>query len=106
MAKNKSGKRKVGTWKIKRVSGNQLTVTIPSGLAIRNDAPVAVEDLLSDIASHMAANKGAPGGKFLNPPDHRITRRSSSGGASLCRRPLGVCRQADREYSSHKHART
>ena len=58
MAKKKSGRKKVGTWKIKRVGENQLTVTIPAGMTIRNDAPVTVEDLLSGIANYMAAKKG------------------------------------------------
>jgi hypothetical protein len=57
MPKKKSGK-KVGSWKIKRVGENQLTITIPSGMAIRKDAQVTVEDLLSGIANYMAAKRG------------------------------------------------
>ena len=58
MARKKSRKRKVGTWKIKRIGENQLTVTIPEGMTIRTDAGVTVEDLLSGIANYMAAKKG------------------------------------------------
>jgi hypothetical protein len=60
MAKKKSSKKRVGAWKIKRVGENQLAITIPTGMTIRNDAPVTVEDLLSGIANYMAAKKGLP----------------------------------------------
>lgn len=56
--RKKTGAKKVGTWKIKRVGENQLSVTIPTGMTIRDDAPVTVEDLLSGIANYMAAKKG------------------------------------------------
>jgi hypothetical protein len=58
MSTKKRSKKKVGTWKIKRVGENQLTVTIPDGMTIRGDAEVTVEDLLSGIANFMAAKKG------------------------------------------------
>src|ERR1700739_858408 len=51
MATRKPRKKKVGTWKIKRVGENQLAITIPDGMTIRSDAPVTVEDLLSGIAN-------------------------------------------------------
>jgi hypothetical protein len=57
MAARKS-RKKVGTWKIKRVGENELHVTIPDGMTIRSNAPVTVEDLLSGIANYMAAKKG------------------------------------------------
>jgi hypothetical protein len=60
MATKKRSKKKVGTWKIKRVGENQLAVTIPDGMTIRSDAPVTVEDLLSGIANYMAAKRGLP----------------------------------------------
>jgi hypothetical protein len=60
MAKKRTSKKRVGAWKIKRVGENQLAITIPTGMTIRNDAPVTVEDLLSGIANYMAAKKGLP----------------------------------------------
>ena len=57
--KGKSGKKKVGRWKIKRTGENELTITLPTGMAIKKGADVTVEDLLSGIANYMVAKSGA-----------------------------------------------
>jgi hypothetical protein len=58
MAKKKNARKKVGSWKIKRIGENQLAITIPAGMNIRKGADVTVEDLLSGIANYMAAKRG------------------------------------------------
>jgi hypothetical protein len=51
-------KKKLGRWKIKRVGENQLSLTLPDGMTMKGDGPITVEDLLTGIASYMAAKKG------------------------------------------------
>lgn len=58
-AQRKVGKKKVGKWKIRRTGENELTITLPSGMAIKEGAEVTVEDLLSGIANYMVAKSGA-----------------------------------------------
>lgn len=57
MATPKKTKPKLGTWKVKRVGENQITVTVPSGVRIQGDN-LTIEDLLGAISNYIIVKKG------------------------------------------------
>jgi hypothetical protein len=59
MAAKAKGKRrkKLGSWKVRRVGENQLMVTLPAGMKMTSTGPIKIEDLLSGIANYISAKK-------------------------------------------------
>ena len=53
----RKARKKLGSWKVRRVGDNQLMVTLPDGMKMTSKGPVKIEEVLSGIANYMAAKK-------------------------------------------------
>ena len=48
----------IGDWQVRRIGDNELHLTLPSGLVLRPDSEMTIEDVLSTIANYYAIRKG------------------------------------------------
>lgn len=53
----KKGAQKLGNWKVKRTGDNQITLTVPDGVAIQGDN-LTIEDVLGAISNYIVVRKG------------------------------------------------
>ena len=56
-----SKKKKLGEWKVKKTSGNEVVVTLPEGMSITGKS-FTIEDLLEAIQRHRTLKEGSVGG--------------------------------------------
>ena len=50
-------RKKLGTWRVKRVGERQITLTVPQGMTIQGDE-LTIEDVMGAISNYMVVKKG------------------------------------------------